>query len=98
MTPMESRKRLLIAESELNRAQLIVEWQAMAGDVRSIARRAKSISSIALATASLISGVVAFRRTRPGPGGEKPSWWRVLLKGAQLAGSLWSEFGSRPKS
>ena len=30
LNPLESRKQLLIAESELNRAQLVQEWQAMA--------------------------------------------------------------------
>ena len=30
LNPLESRKQLLIAESELNRAQLVQEWQTMA--------------------------------------------------------------------
>jgi hypothetical protein len=33
MNPLESRKQLLIAESELNRAQLVQEWQAVADGV-----------------------------------------------------------------
>jgi hypothetical protein len=98
LNPLESRKRLLIAESELNRAQLVQEWQAMADGVRSVADRARSISSLALAAASLIAGLASFRRTRSAPADEKPSWWQTLLKGAQWAGSLWSEFRPRPKS
>jgi hypothetical protein len=98
MNPLESRKQLLIAESELNRAQLIQEWQTMADGVRSVADRARTISSLASAAVSLIAGLVSFRRTRSAPAGEKPSWWQTLLKGAQLAGLLWSEFRPQPKS
>jgi hypothetical protein len=98
MNPLEARKQLLIVESEINRLQLVQEWQTMAADVRSIAHRANSIRSLAFAAASLISGLVSFRRTKPTPAGEKSSWWQTLLKGAQLAVSLWAEFSPRPKS
>jgi hypothetical protein len=98
VNPLESRKQLLIAESELNRAQLVQEWQTMADGVRSVADRARTISSLASAAVSLIAGLVSFRRTKSAPAGEKPSWWQTLLKGAQLAGLLWSEFRPRPKS
>jgi hypothetical protein len=98
MNSLESRKQLLIAESELNRAQLVEEWQAMADDVHSISGRARTVSSLALAAASLIGGLVAFRRIKSAPAGRKLSWWQTLLKGAQLVGSLWSEFRPRPKS
>jgi len=96
MNVLESRKQLLIAESELNRAELVEEWQTMADNVRLIADRARRFSSLALAAASLISALVSFRRTASV--GKKPSWWQTLLGGAQLAGSLWAEFGPRPKS
>jgi hypothetical protein len=92
LNPLESRKQLLIAESELNRAQLVQEWHMMAEGVRSVADRARSISSVASAAVSLIAGLVAVRRARSAPAAQKPSWWRSLLHGAQLAGSLWSEF------
>ena len=98
LNPLESRKQLLIAESELNRAQLVQEWQTMADGVRSVADRARTISSVASAAASLVAGLASFRRTGSAPAGEKPSWWQTLLKGAQLAGLLWSEFRQRPKS
>jgi hypothetical protein len=98
LNPLESRKQLLIAESELNRAQLVQEWQTMADGVRSVADRARTISFLASAAASLIAGLASFRRTGSAPAGEKPSWWQTLLKGAQLAGLLWSEFRQRPKS
>jgi hypothetical protein len=98
MNPLESRKLLLIAESELNRAQLVQEWQTMADGVRSVADRARTISALASVAASLIVGLASFRRARSAPAGGKPSWWQIFLKGAQLAGLLWSEFRPRPKS
>lgn len=98
MNPLEARKQLLIVESEINRFQLVQEWQSMADDVRSISHRARSICSVAFAAASLISGLVSFRRSKSAPAGGKSSWWQTLLKGAQLAVSLWAEFCLRPKS
>lgn len=97
MTPLQSRKQLLLAESELNRAQLIGEWQQMTQGVRWITDRVKTFRAVALA-ASLMAGLVFFRRSKPAPAAQKSSWWRSLLKGAQLAGSLWTEFSRRPKS
>lgn len=98
VTPLELRKQLLIAESEINRAQLLQECQTMADEVRSLANQARTISSVVAAAVSLSAGLAAFWRSKSVPADEKPSWWQTLLKGAQLAGSLWSEFRPRPKS
>jgi hypothetical protein len=92
LNPLVSRKQLLIAESELNRAQLVEEWQTMTDGVRSVAKRTRTISFIASAAASLIAGLGSFRHARFAPADEKPSWWQTLLRGVRLAGSLWSEF------
>jgi len=95
MSPLESRKQLLIAESELNRAQLVQEWQTMADDVHALTSRARTIGSFASAAATLVAGLASCRRKDPTPAAEKPSWWQTILKGAQLAGSFWSEFRSQ---
>jgi hypothetical protein len=95
MTPLESRKQLLLAESELNRAQLLQEWQTLADEARALARRVGTLGSMAAAVTSFIVGLTAGRRPAAAPAPEKPSWWRTLLKGASLAGSFWSEFRSR---
>jgi hypothetical protein len=98
MNQLEARKQLLIAESEINRLQLLAEWQTIADGVRSVTRKARSIGVIAMAASSLLSGLMSFRRTKPAQPGEKVSWWQTLLKGAQLVGSLWLEFSRAPKS
>jgi HPt (histidine-containing phosphotransfer) domain-containing protein len=92
MNSLDSRKQLLIAESELNRAQLVQEWRVMASEVHALADQARTISSIASAVATLVAGLSSFRRKKSAPAAEKPSWWQTLLKGAGLASSFWSEF------
>jgi hypothetical protein len=98
MKALESRKQLLIAESELNRAHLIHELQTMAGEVHALARQAGTISSMASAVASLLAGLSSFHKKRSEPAAEKSSWWQTILKGAGLVSSFWSEFRARPKS
>jgi len=83
MNPLTSRKRLLIAESELNRAQLVQEWQAMAGNVHALAGRAKTIGSLASAAALVVAGLASFGRKKSAPAAEKPSWWQKILTGAE---------------
>jgi hypothetical protein len=92
LNPLASRKRLLIAESELNRVQLVGDMVALAQDVRTLADRAIFFGSIASSVTSMIAGLASLRRTRSAPADKKPSWWQTLLKGAQVAGTLWSEF------
>jgi len=92
---LETRKQLLIAESDLNRAQLLQAWQAMAGEVHALARHAKTISAVASAAGLLVAGVSSFRRQKPAAAAEKTSWWRTILEGAGLATSIWSAFRSK---
>ena len=98
MNPLKSRKQLLIAESELNRAQLAQDWQTMADEVNALAKQARTIGSITSGAMALISGLSWFSRRKSAPVAEKSSWLQTILKAAQLAGSLWSEFRQRPKT
>jgi hypothetical protein len=92
MNPLASRKNLLIAESELNRAQLVREWQAMTDDVGALAHQVKTVGSLASMAASIISVLGWIRGAKLVPNEEKTSWLQTALKGAQLVGSFWSEF------
>ena len=65
MNPLESRKQLLIAESELNRAQLVGDMAVLTADIRTLTDRAKSFGSIASSVAVLVAGLAAFRRGKP---------------------------------
>ena len=97
MNPLESRKQLLIAESELNRAQLAHECQTMVDEVHALANRARTITTFASAAAALVTSLASFRRHRPAPATEKSSWLQTILRGAGTVTSLWSVFRARSR-
>jgi hypothetical protein len=94
MNPLASRKQLLIAESELNRAQLVRELETIADQVHSFVDRAATVGSLASLSASLMIGLTCFRRGKTATAAGKPSWLQTILAGAQLARSLWTRFRS----
>jgi len=96
VSPLELRKQLLIAESEINRVRMLEEWQGITEGIRSVTDRAKSVSSLTSAAALLAAGVCAFWRKKVLPASAKTSWLQTALKGAKLAGSIWLAFRARP--
>ena len=95
VNPLESRRQLLVAESDLNRAQLVQEWVAMTAGVRTLTGRVKTYGSLASSVALLVAGLAAFRRGKSGDAGVKPSRWQTLLKGAGLVSTLWLAFRAK---
>ena len=95
MNPLQSRKQLLIAESELNRAELAVDLTALAADVRALTYRAKSLALIASSAASLVAGLSSLRRSKSVDQAAKPSWLQTIFKGVGLVSNLWLTFRSR---
>jgi hypothetical protein len=89
LTHLELRKRLLVAESELNRAQLAEEWHAMTDEVHEVARWAGSVVAWASSAALLVAGIKALRRSRSGPSSEKSSWFTMILRAARVVSTLW---------
>jgi hypothetical protein len=93
MNSLESRKKLLIAESELNRAQLVQELETIKDKIHSLANQARTISSLTSAAATLIAGLASFRRKKESaPAAEKPSWLQTIVKGAGLVSTIWAAF------
>jgi hypothetical protein len=84
MNPLESRKQLLIAESELNRAQLVQELAAIKVTIHTFANQARTVTVLASAAATLLAGLAFFRRKPSGPAPEKSSWLQTIVKGAGL--------------
>jgi hypothetical protein len=95
MNPLELRKELLIAESELNRAQLAGDMAALTAEVRTLTDRAKSFGSIASSAAVLVAALAAFKRGKSVDADAKPSWLKTILKGAGLISTLWLAFRSK---
>lgn len=91
MKPLASRKQLLIAESELNRAQLAQEWQAMTDDAHALATQARTLGSVAAVAATLVAGLVTFTRGKPAAAA-KSSWFQKITRGARLASTVWLAF------
>jgi hypothetical protein len=94
MTSLQSRKQLLIAESELNRAQMVEDMSALKADVCAFTHRAKSFDSIVSSTAMLVAGLAAFRCGKPSDADAKPSWLQTALKGANLVSTVYQAFRS----
>lgn len=94
---LELRKQLLLAESELNRAQLVEELETVADGVRSISHRAKSLGLIVSSTAMLVGAFAAFRRGKPVEAGPKQSLLQSILNGVSLIAKLLREFHSQDR-
>ncbi len=92
MNSLDSQKKILVAESELNRAQLVQEWRTMVHEGHALADQARTVTSLVSAATSLAAGLMSLRRRKSAVAAEKPPWWQTILKVAQVAGSLWSEF------
>jgi len=95
MSPLEARKQLLIAESELDRSKLVGDVEAMAVGVRSLTDRAKSLSAIASSAALLAAGYAALKRGQTVDSSVKPSRWQSIRKGAGLISAVWLALRSR---
>jgi hypothetical protein len=94
---LESRRQLLIAESELNRTALVGQLNALAGDARALSERAGKFIPIASSAASLVAGIAAFQPSKSANGHSKPSWIPSLLKGAGLVSTVWLAIRSRAR-
>lgn len=96
MSPIRSRRTLLLAESELNRRQLAAEWSALAAGSRALTAQAGSLATIAGSGARLLAGLVALRQGAPPPAaGPAPGWLGTLLSAVGTASSLWAALRPR---
>jgi hypothetical protein len=92
MNDLESRKRLLIAESELNRAQLADEIAALKSGAWALTYRAvAALNPIAASAAALALGLAACRRPPPAADASS-SRMQTLSDGATLLAALWLAF------
>lgn len=96
MNPLQHQKELLIAESELNRAQLREDWSTMTDGVRHAGAGLQSVSSLGSVAALLVTAIASFRRTRAAATGAKSSWIDTALNGAKFASSVWMAFRPKP--
>jgi hypothetical protein len=100
LTPLESRKQLLLVESELNRVQLLVELRELQGEWQQLKEQAQAIGSVAAAAAKVAATVSAIGSVfTPRQDNEKgkSSWLSTLLNGARTGAALWAAWQSHRK-
>lgn len=100
MTPLESRKQMLLVESEFNRAQLIEGLQALKDEIQQLKERVEVIDSIASSAVKVADTVSAIGQAfthRDGSEKKKSSWVSTLFNGARIGASVWGALRSRPK-
>jgi len=88
MKALEARKRLLIAESDLNRAKMAEDLAVVKAGLHSYSGRVKSIGVIASSVAGIVAGLAALR-SRKAKNEGKLSWMNMILKAAGLVSSIW---------
>ena len=97
LTALQTRKQLLLAESELNREQFKQDWQTARQELTVLAGQARTISSYAAIGTVLLGGLAVWRRIKSAPpAAPKVSWLDRLHKGASLVSSIWAAI--RPPS
>jgi hypothetical protein len=93
LTPLESRKQLLLVESELNRAQLLNELRDFKNEIHQLEDQMQAIGSLASSAATLASTFsaigTAFTHRDAGENG-KSSWISTMLNGARTGAELWA--------
>jgi len=93
MTPLQSRKQLLLAESELNRVQMVATISTLASEARALTGRTKSFASIASSALALFA---AFQGSKAvAGGGKKRSWLQIILKSAGFISTIWLALRAR---
>ena len=94
VTPLELRKQLLIAESEINRAELLRQGQMLVDGISDLVRKASSFSMIAPSIASLVGVVAASTTGTSAAADSKASWLQKGIRTARLAFQIWLVFRS----
>lgn len=100
LTPLESRKQLLLLESELNRVQLLAEVRGFKNELGRLQQQAQAISSLAVSVAKLAATSAAIRGVlsrREEHGKARRSWLSSLFKGLRAGAALWAALRSDQK-
>jgi hypothetical protein len=99
VTPLQTRRQLLLLESDLNRVQLMNDWNKLGDGVNHLKQNLGNLGAKASASAalwflfSLLRGCFVKRdQKRPAN-----SWWSRLLGGMRTGALLWSMFRRPPE-
>jgi hypothetical protein len=100
LTPLESRKQLLLVESELNRAQLLNELRDLNNEIhhfKSQVQAAGALVSSAAKLATTFSAIGNAFTHREAGENKKSSWLSTLINGARTGATIWGAIRSQIK-
>ncbi len=99
LTPLESRKQMLVVESELNRALLTNEFRDLKNEVSHLKAQVRGMGSLISSAADLAStfaSVGSIFGSHTG-NGKSRSWFSTLVQGVRVGASVWGAVRSRFK-
>jgi hypothetical protein len=100
LTPLESRKQLLLVESELNRAQLLNELRDLNQEIHHLKTQVQSAGTLISSAAKLattFSAIGSAFTHRDAGENRKSSWLATLINGARTAATIWGTIRSQMK-
>jgi hypothetical protein len=90
LTALAAHKQLLVAESELNRAEFGRDLDCLCQAANKLAHEVRSVSSLASAGAALFASGSALRRWLPFKRNDpRRSWMSTLINGVRAGISIW---------
>lgn len=95
---LAARKRLLVAESELNRAQFLGAIAVSGTTVRALLHGAGSIGSVVSSIGRILGSLGGDRRDPDAKPGAGPSWMRWAVEAAGLVSTAWFAFKRRARN
>src|ERR1700744_4161988 len=100
LTALESRKQMLVVESELNRALLTNEFRDLKTEVNHLKAQINAMGSLISSAADLASTFASVGNIFTGFGGSNGkgrSWISTLVQGFRVGHSVWGAVRSRFK-
>ena len=98
MNELERRKQALMAESEVNRIELLKDWDALKMEGNRVKKHLRNVGSVASSAAILATAAAVLRRRPETPKAPKnhsgPSWVHAALDGARTGASLFFKLRS----
>lgn len=97
---LDSRKQALLAESDVNRIELLKDWDALKAEANHVKKQLRAAGSIASSAAILATVATVLRRrhekaTPPKPDNHaKVPWLGAALNGARVGASLFLKLRS----
>ncbi len=98
MSSLKARKRLLIAESELNRLRLVREWEKGRDGALALGHGTQSVARTASAVISLVSTLIRPPRQTSKRPPHSFSWLETVATGTRLAVDVWRQFHSADRT